>query len=289
MALKCISPIPPNDTDRNAGSLYTELLKGCLSRSLFGERYRPLVRPRVSRGWRRLWWRAVYPVVSRTLEQVGLELVRQAHFDAEACARGGYQHSEAESMIGLTGLSNVQECVIDCLHRDVPGDLMEAGVCRGGTTILMRALLIVYGDSHRRVWVADSFEGCPKPREEAERGDRHWENGFIAVGLEEVQENFKRYGMLDDRVRFLRGWFCDTLPNAPIEKLAVLRIDGDMYSSTMDVLRAMYHRVSPGGYVIIDDYYTIDNCRKAVDEFRAERGITSKVRPVDFCRGYWQV
>jgi O-methyltransferase len=51
----------------------------------------------------------------------------------------------------------------------------------------------------------------------------------------------------------------------------------------------MYHRVSPGGYVIIDDYYTIDNCRKAVDEFRAERGITSKVRPVDFCRGYWQV
>ena len=149
---------------------------------------------------------------------------------------------------------------------------MEAGVWRGGTTILMRAILHLYSDKQRKVWVADSFEGCPRPREEAERGDRHWQNPFIAVNLETVQENFRRYGLLDDQVCFLRGWFCDTLPNAPVERLAVLRVDGDMYSSTMDVLRAMYHRISPGGYVIIDDYYTIDICRKAGMTFAPNKG-----------------
>jgi O-methyltransferase len=275
---------------QTAEDLYLDLLKGCLSRSIFGERYKPLFQPRVARGWRKLWWHVAYPGITAALSRGGLELVRKARFDAHACASGNnYYHSEAESMIGLVGLSNVQYCVTDCLRRGVPGDLMEAGVWRGGATILMRAVLKLYGETQRRVWVADSFEGCPKPREEAEKGDRHWENNFIAVGLEQVKDNFRRYGLLDGQVVFLKGWFCDTLPNAPVERLAVLRVDGDMYSSTMDVLRAMYHRVSPGGYVIVDDYYTIDNCRKAVDEFRAERGISNPVQRVDFCRAFWQV
>ena len=280
---------PVGSETRTPKELYLELLKGCLTRNVIGERYRPLLPPTAPQGWRRIWWRGLYPVISPALDRAGLELVRKSRFDPEVNARGAYQHSEAESMIGLTGLSNVQECVTDCLNRGVPGDLMEAGVWRGGTTILMRAILHLYSDKQRKVWVADSFEGCPRPREEAERGDRHWQNRFIAVNLETVQENFRRYGLLDDQVCFLRGWFCDTLPNAPVERLAVLRVDGDMYSSTMDVLRAMYHRISPGGYVIIDDYYTIDICRKAVDDFRAEQGITATIQPVDFCRAFWQV
>jgi O-methyltransferase len=282
--------LPPIISEmRSPEDLYLELLKGCLTRNIIGERYRPLLPPLMPKGWRRLWWRGVYPVVRPVLDRVGLAVVRKSRFNADLNARGEYAPSEAESMIGLTGLSNVQECVVDCLRRGVPGDLMEAGVWRGGTTILMRAILNLHGDTERKVWVADSFEGCPKPRDEAERGDRHWLNNFIAVDLETVQENFRRYGLLDDQVCFLRGWFSDTLPNAPIERLAVLRIDGDMYSSTMDVLRAMYHRVSPGGYVIIDDYFTIDICRKAVDDFRAEHGIDSAIQPVDSCRAFWQI
>ncbi|MGB9031912.1 MAG: TylF/MycF/NovP-related O-methyltransferase, partial [Acidobacteriaceae bacterium] len=224
------SAVDTRDSASNAEDLYFDLLKGCLSRNLFGERYRPLYQPRVTRGWRRVWWRLVYPWLSAALRKVDLELVRRAHFDPEANARGGYHHSEAESMIGLTGLSNIEACVIDCLQKGIPGDLMEAGVWRGGATILMRAILNIYGDTTRKVWVADSFQGCPKPRDEAERGDRHWQNGFIAVDLETVKENFQRYGMLDDQVCFLQGWFSDTLPRAPVERLAVLRVDGDMYS-----------------------------------------------------------
>jgi O-methyltransferase len=275
--------------DVDSKALYLDLLKGCLSRSLFGERHKPLFQPRVSHGWRRIWWNGLYPPVRSLLAAVDLELVRTARFDPELSRIGSYQHSNAESMIGLTGLENVQQCVIDCLRRGVPGDLMECGVWRGGTTILMRAILQLYGDTDRKVWVADSFDGCPKPREEAEAGDKHWENNFIAVHLEQVRENFARYGMLDDRVVFLRGWFSDTLPSAPIGRLAVLRVDADMYSSTMDVLNALYHKVTPSGYVIIDDYYTITICRQAVDEFRSANGITEPIVAVDQCRAFWRV
>ena len=89
----------------------------------------------------------------------------------------------------------------------------------------------------------------------------------LAPGSAEVRRNFERYGLLDDQVVFLKGWFKDTLPKADIGALSILRLDGDMYQSTMDALNALYPRVSPGGYCIIDDY-ALPNCQKAVDEFR---------------------
>src|SRR5207249_3588916 len=116
----------------------------------------------------------------------------------------------------------------------------------------MRAVLKVHQDPGRVVWAADSFKGLPRPdpiRYPADAGDRHWTHRELAVSLEEVQANFLRYGLLDEGVRFLAGWFRDTLPAAPIHRLAVLRIDGDMYESTLDVLRALYPKVSVGGYV----------------------------------------
>ena len=269
--------------------LYLELLKQCLSRSIFGERFKPLLKPRSAAKWKWLWWHVVYPILETVLSRVDLELVRKAHFDWQACRDGSYYHSEAESMIGIAGLNNVQNCVTDCLRRGVPGDLLEAGVWRGGTTILMRAVLRAHGDIDRKVWVADSFEGCPKPRVPSERTDRHWFNNFLCVPFEQVRANFERYGLLDDRVVFLPGWFAETLPNAPIHKLAVLRVDADMYSSTLDVLNALYGKVSKDGYVIVDDYFTIEACRRAVDEFRGARNITTKIHNVDDCRAFWQV
>ena len=100
----------------------------------------------------------------------------------------------------------------------------------------------------------------------------------LAVGLDEVRRNFEAYGMLDDQVKFLKGWFKDTLPNAPVRTISVLRLDGDYYESTRDALSNLYDKVSPGGYLIIDDYgeNSWTYCRKAVDEFRLERGITDR-------------
>jgi O-methyltransferase len=110
----------------------------------------------------------------------------------------------------------------------------------------------------------------------------------LAVSLDHVKSNFSRYGLLDERVHFLHGWFKDTLPNAPIERLALIRLDGDMYSSTMDSLLNLYPKLSVGGYVIIDDYGGIEACRKAVDEFRANRRIEAPITKIDRLGVYWK-
>jgi O-methyltransferase len=177
------------------------------------------------------------------------------------------------------------------LRDEVPGDFIETGVWRGGTCIFMRAALKAYADSTRQVWVADSFEGLPKPdgRYPQDEGDLHWTmSDDLGISLDQVKANFSRYGLLDDRVRFLKGWFKDTLPTAPIERLAILRLDGDMYSSTMDSLLNLYSKLSVGGYVIIDDYGAIDACHKAVEDFRARKQIRTPLIPIDWTGVYWR-
>jgi O-methyltransferase len=108
------------------------------------------------------------------------------------------------------------------------------------------------------------------------------------VGREDVEANLARYGLLDEQVRLLPGWFEDTLPTAPIEQLALLRIDGDLYQSTMDALVALEPRVSPGGFVIIDDYHGWTPCRQAVDDYRAAHGISAPMTTVDWTAIWWR-
>lgn len=264
--------------------LYLDLLKACLTRSWMEERYRPIP---PGRGVRR----AVLSAAQRVLGIRGLELVHQYQPGEQVPEEGSLtQPPTAETMIGRKRLDNIQFCVDDVIEGGVPGDLLEAGVWRGGAVIFMRALLEARGDQHRLVWAADSFEGLPRPSDEyqADAGDNHWKASQLAVSLPEVQANFRRYGLLDDRVRFLQGWFKDTLPTAPVDRLAVLRLDGDMYQSTMDVLTSLYPKLSPGGYLIVDDYGAIEQCRKAVHDYRDDHGITEAIEPVDWTGVYWR-
>ncbi len=257
------------DHSPDAAVLYLDLLKKCLTRYIFEKIYRP-VSPR----------KATLPI-RKVLAYLDLELVKRV--DLATRAEGRDWPMDGETMIGLQRLDNLQYCVTDVLRRGVPGDLIETGVWRGGATILMRAVLKAYGDNERIVWVADSFQGCPKPdpaRYHADAGDRHWTFTPLVVSLEEVKANFARYGLLDNQVRFLVGWFRDTLPAAPIGRLAVLRIDGDMYESTMDALRHLYPKLSIGGYVIIDDY-ALPGCKAAAEDFRTQHGITEEREGVD--------
>lgn len=204
----------------------------------------------------------------------------------------------ALTMVPMARLDNVQYCVEDVIKNEVPGDVIETGVWRGGTAIFIKAVLRTRNAENRRVWVADSFEGLPKPDPglfpvEAEAHDtklmRDVYNHF-AVDMEDVKQNFSRFGLLDDGVQFLKGWFKDTLPSAPIQQLAVARLDGDYYQSTMDSLTNLYDKLSPGGYVIVDDYGQDDwtYCRKAVEEFRSERKITEPIVRVDSTCHFWQ-
>lgn len=212
-------------------------------------------------------------------------------FDMERRTNGVDWPQNAHTMIGLRRMDNLRACVETVIADDVPGDLIETGVWRGGACIFMRGLLIVHGATDRRVWVADSFQGMPVSQESDHAVDVKLQleqyNDVFAVSLEQVRANFDRYGLLDERVEFLPGWFSDTLPTAPIEKLAVLRLDGDLYASTSDALTNLYPKLSPGGFVIVDDY-KIPSCRQAVHDYRDAHGIKDEIARIDGESVYWR-
>jgi hypothetical protein len=190
-------------------------------------------------------------------------------------------------------LDNVVELARTVIEQRVPGDFIEAGVWRGGMTILMRAALTAFGDTSRCVWVADSFAGLPAPDPASDLRDAIWHHLMRAVGLLQsdlaaVRSAFAKAGLLDRRVRFLPGWFADTLPAAPIERLALMRLDGDWYDSTRDALGALYPRLSPRGFVIVDDYGLPTGCARAVDEYRAQQHIDAPFTWVNAQAVYWR-
>jgi len=194
------------------------------------------------------------------------------------------------TMIGKARLDNVEFCLKEVLKNDIPGDCVETGVWRGGATILMRAILKAYQNEDRQVWVVDSFQGLPAPNLKKYPADRELlsEQGTCFASLNTVMNNFASLNLLDNRVVFVKGWFSETLPPAPIEQIALLRLDGDLYESTMDVLNALYDKVTPGGYIIIDDYGHWKACKKAVTHFRKIRGIDDEIIKIDYTGVYWQ-
>jgi O-methyltransferase len=200
----------------------------------------------------------------------------------------------ALTMVGMPRLNNIEECLNDIIANGVEGDCMETGVWRGGCCILMKGILSSQGQNHRKVILADSFCGLPEPDDNYQADAKSVFHKFDLNhlnSLEEVRNSFERYGLLDDNVVFMQGWFKDTLHNTASEKLSLLRLDGDMYESTILALDCLYDRISSGGYLIIDDYPVIQNCKKAVDDFREKRGIEvpMQVCDPDTCGVYWQI
>lgn len=199
---------------------------------------------------------------------------------------------EKFTMIGDKRLNNIQFCVENVLKNNIAGDLIETGVWEGGATILMRAILKVNGDTNRKVWVADSFQGLPKPNISLYPADVAWQKigelSYLSVSLDKVKSNFAHFGLLDSQVIFLKGWFKDSLPTAPIEKLAVLRLDGDLYESTIDALIHLYPKLSIGGYIIIDDYGHWPSCAQAINDYRKLHNIDDVMEKIDYTGVFWK-
>lgn len=193
----------------------------------------------------------------------------------------------ALTMVGRKRLDDLARCIRTVVADGVPGDVCETGVWRGGACIFARACLAALGDGSRIVWACDSFRGLPPAASPKEHGF-YCHDPRLAVSQEQVRENFARIGLLDERVRFVEGWFRDTLRGAPIERLSVLRLDGDMHESTTDALEALYPRLSPGGFLIVDDYGAVEPCRDAVREYRERCGIAEPIEMVDWTCARWR-
>jgi O-methyltransferase len=280
----------PVDQAADAVSLYLDLLKRSLTGALAEDNDSILggVRTAGSTSWKR----RVANSVGQAASKVKVEIVYKKPYDPKEREMGRDWPARAESMIGLRRMENIQQCVQTLLDDDVPGDLIETGVWRGGACIFMKANLLARCDSTRTVWVADSFQGLPRPNAAlypADTGDDLHTRAGLSVGAEQVRHNFERYGVLDERVKFLVGWFKDTLPTAPIEALSLMRLDGDMYESTWQAIEALYPKLSSGGFCIVDDFGSHrSQAGQAVADYRKAHGIEEEIVDIDGFGAYWR-
>jgi O-methyltransferase len=199
--------------------------------------------------------------------------------------------TQAHTMVGRTRLENLRELSQRVLDDGIAGDFIETGVWRGGCCILMRGVLAANQVTDRKVYVADSFAGLPAANEKAYPADAGWDprsiKEHLAISLETVKDNFSRYGLLDEQVVFVKGLFSDMLPSLSAGPFALLRLDGDMYESTHVALESLYPKLSPGGFIVIDDY-SLTPCKLAVADFRTRMGITAPLHEVDWTGIWWR-
>lgn len=205
-------------------------------------------------------------------------------FDSDIRERGMDWPSTAMTMVGTKRLKNIRYTIEQVLRDEIAGDFVETGVWRGGASIFARAILFAYGSTDRKVICCDSFEGLPAPNSElfpADEGATYHTYPELAVSLEEVMGNFASFDLLDAQVVFHKGWFRDTMAQVASENIAVLRLDGDLYESTIDPLNALYDRIPDGGYVIVDDYLLIPSAKQAVHDFLDARHETQIIHDID--------
>jgi O-methyltransferase len=253
---------------------YLDLLEKTLTFSLWPEPPRPvtvierrnLVSVRIAR------------LIDKVLQRFKLRLCAELPISDDERENGStYWFWMAHTLVSRKRLRNIRDLCCDIIDKNVPGAFVECGVWRGGASIYARACL----PEDRKIIMCDSFEGLPfDPKE-----PRYNEQDFLSVSLDEVKQNFNNYGV-DKNLEFVKGYFCDTLKNLK-EPIAILRADGDMYSSTMDILNNLYSHVSPGGYVIIDDY-SLPPCAQAVTEFLDRHKIKANLVKIDNAAVYWK-
>ena len=211
-----------------------------LSRFIGQEQFAPVVYNK------RSWQEAVFAPIKALLSSRGYVMCKPVPFDPVSRTNGTDWQAGAETMVGLKRLNNIQQCVEQLLADGIEGDFIETGVWRGGSCILMRGILKAYGITDRKVWLADSFAGLPKS---THKEDLHWDferYHQLAVSVDQVRDNFRKYGLLDEQVGFIKGWYKDTLATATIDKIALLRLDGDLYESTWDAIVPLYPKLAVG-------------------------------------------
>jgi hypothetical protein len=274
--------------DEPLRAAYIELLKRAVLGQLVGPAavLRPLTQQQMSEGRRARLARALSASPGVPAEPVEFDLSENVDGRLSVWDLPPW----AMTMIGSLRMDNIESCIRKVLDDGVPGDLIEAGVWRGGASIFMRGVLRAFGVTDRKVYVADSFQGVPAPDLERYPADDGLELHLwpgLAVGVDEVMANFDRYGLLDDQVEFVQGWFRDTLPALKGHRWAIIRLDGDLYESTTDSLENLYDGLSPGGALIVDDY-EIPACRQAVSDFRERRKIDDPITAIDWTGIWWQ-
>ncbi len=241
---------------------------------------------------RRLYSDLLISVLANTIyEDPSMSFWHAPTFDAKNRALGMDWPRTAHTMAGLARLRNLRDLMQLVIDEEIPGHVIETGVWRGGCCILMKGILKCNQDRHRNVYVADSFAGLPPPnpskyKDPADDPHHTWKE--FVVPVEQVKKNFRAYDLLDENVVFVEGFFEDTLPQLDASPFSLIRLDGDMYSSTIVALENLYPKLSPGGFIIVDDYGAVEGCRQAVIDYRSANSIYEPLVEIDWTGVWWR-
>lgn len=230
-------------------------------------------------------------IVDRLLRKRNFGLLKIKKVLAHQRLNGYDWPARAKTMVGLQRLTHVEKCVRSVVEQQIPGDFVEMGVWRGGVIMLMAALIDVWQIYERKIWAFDSFQGLPPPdllTFPLDEGNSLHTIGQLSASLEEVKKNFRDANLSIEHVKFKKGWFKHTLTDNDVERISVLRLDGDLYESTFLSLHHLYPKLSTGGYLIIDDYHAFEPCKQAVDAYRDAQQISDPIIRIDREAVYWQ-
>ena len=226
-----------------------------------------------------------------SVETILQKKLRVSPFNATSRASGLDWTYFGMTMTGAARLHSLLSLLRKVFESDVDGVFVEAGVWRGGSSILAQGAMLAYNESHRHVVVCDSFCGLPPGKNEYHAGDLGWDmTPYLQVSDSEVASNFQKFGLLAPNVIFAKGFFNASMPilRSQIQNISILRLDGDISQSTVDVLYHLYDRVSVGGYVIVDDWFGFPAKQACIDFFQAHN-THPIVIPIDNNAAFWQI
>jgi hypothetical protein len=198
------------------------------------------------------------------------------------------------TMTSVERLKSLIDAVNYVSTNGIEGDFVECGTWKGGSVMCMQKKLIELNQTNRKFWVFDTYEGMPEPdeldknfkqtsaqqlmNEEEKEKSLTW----AYSNYEETTGNILSTGYPKEKINFVKGLVEDTIPQTPIDKIAILRLDTDWYSSTKFELEHLYPKLVKGGVLIIDDYGHWEGCRKAVDEYFTNNNIPIFMMRIDY-------
>lgn len=201
------------------------------------------------------------------------------HYDLNTSNWTVDRRSQPLTLLTKGQLDLIEQAVFTVTQRKVPGDFLEAGIWRGGVVVFLRALLTAYELGDRTVVGADSFAGIPMNERARNDPVDGWTDRWVA-SLDGVRAAIARFGLLDDRIELLPGFFSDTLGSLRGRTFALVRLDSDSYDSVETSLEYLYPLIPRGGIVIIDDWH-LAGCQMAVQDYRTQCGITDPLEVRD--------
>lgn len=195
-----------------------------------------------------------------------------------------FKKVEKSTLVCHERLYNLYDLCNEMEKKGIPGSFVECGVWKGGASAVM-AHIADRWKSDRQIWLFDSFEGLPKPKEiDGQEAKKIFEENKLIASVEDIEDLFfKKFNFDKNNIHIIKGWFNESLPKhkEKIGQISILRLDGDWYESTKTCLKNLFDNVVKSGYVIIDDYGCWPGCKKAVDEFLFERDIKADLIRID--------